>query len=447
MLRREETIVARATPAGSGAIAILRISGPNTQEGLKYLFGKQSLPESHKLRLRDIYIQGEIVDEALVAFYKGPASFTGEDMAELFLHGSDYIVTAIQETLIQWGARLADAGEFTMRAYFNGKIDLAQAEAVADVIASQNAGSHALAMRQLKGGVSRKIDSLRSMLLEFAALIELELDFGEEDVEFANRHELKAMLHGLQVEVDSLLKSFKTGNAIKNGIPVAIVGKPNAGKSSLLNALLQDERAIVTAIAGTTRDTIEEVFHCEGIHYRLIDTAGIRDTEDVVEKIGVERAIKASQGAELVFLLYDAVDTPQEAVDALYHEIETHSDAEIWRIANKMDVPEAIAFGDDIRIAAAAGEAGPLLDKLISHSRHLLELGKDVTITHLRHVEVLQRVSQDIERVLSSLEAGLTGDLLAFDLRNAMTELGKITGVIDSEEILGTIFGKFCIGK
>jgi tRNA modification GTPase len=447
MLRREETIVARATPAGSGAIAILRISGPETEQALLHLFRTQSVPESHKLRLRDIYVHGEVTDEALVAFYKGPASFTGEDMAELFLHGSDFIVTRIQESLIQWGARLAEAGEFTMRAYFNGKIDLAQAEAVADVIASQNAGSHALAMRQLKGGVSKKIDSLRTLLLEFAALIELELDFGEEDVEFANRHELRNMLLGLQAEVAALLKSFKTGNAIKNGIPVAIVGKPNAGKSSLLNALLQDERAIVTEIAGTTRDTIEEVFQCGGIQYRLIDTAGIRETEDVVEKIGVERAIKASQGADLVFVLYDATDASEEGVEGLYREIQTNSEADIWRIANKMDVLGAKAFGDDIQIAASKGSVEALLAKLEQHSSQLLDLGKDVTITHLRHVEVLQRVSQDIERVLDSLDAGLTGDLLAFDLRSAMTELGKITGVIDSEEILGTIFGKFCIGK
>lgn len=443
----DDTIVARATASGAAAITVVRISGSNTLALLQNLIrGDVRQLESHAMKLRTIYAGDKPIDEALVAYFKAPRSFTGEDMAELYLHGSQYIVKEVVESLIQLGARQADRGEFTLRAYMNGKMDLAQAEAVADVISANSSAAHELALKQLKGGVSKKIETLRSQILEFAALIELELDFGEEDVEFADRSQLTQMILGLQKEVNALLASFKSGNAIKEGIPVAIVGKPNAGKSTLLNVLLNEDRAIVTDIEGTTRDTIEEVFEYNGLQIRLIDTAGIRETTDTIEAIGVQRTMKAVKEASLIWLLFDVSQSQEDELKAMKAMLQEHSQAEIWWVGNKMDATEQRQEGA-LHISAASGDIRELEEALLHYTNAIKELSDDVTITHMRHFEVLGRVQQDLRAVLNSIEARQTGDILAFNLRNAMAELGKITGVIDSNEILGEIFGKFCIGK
>lgn len=447
MFRMEDTIVARATAPGAAAISVIRISGSHTFQLCEALTrGKiQDIP-THTLKLRTFYTEDKVADQGLIAFFGSPNSFTGEDMAELYLHGSEFITKSVIEFLLNKGARLADRGEFTMRAYMNGKMDLAQAEAVADVISAGSSAAHGLAMKQLKGGVSRKIDGLRARILEFAALIELELDFGEEDVEFADRAQLVTMVEGLMEEVGLLLNSFKTGNAIKEGIPVAIVGKPNAGKSTLLNLLLGEERAIVTAIAGTTRDTIEEKFVFNGVEFRLIDTAGIRETLDEVEAIGVDRALKSAKTARLVWLLYDASEGFGEDDTSLRTALSEQSEAEIWKIANKVDLLKGYD-GKDIAISAATGDVTELTIALQKFTERLLQHDGDVTITHYRHYDVLGKVLVDLNRISETIQAKRTGDMLAFDLRNAMGELGKITGAIDSEEVLGEIFGKFCIGK
>jgi tRNA modification GTPase len=451
MLYQQQIIVAKATASGVGALSVVRISGPQAMELLAVLTGRPSEEiGSHRLKLRQIISDEKVIDEALVAVFKGPHSFTGEDVVELYLHGSDFISTAVMTELLKAGARLADAGEFTMRAYLNGKMDLAQAEAVADLIAAQSAGAHQLAINQLKGGVSEKIATLRGSLLEFAALVELELDFGEEDVEFADRKRLKQMLEGLQDEVNRLLHSFKSGNAIKEGIPVAIVGRPNAGKSTLLNAILGEERAIVTDIPGTTRDTIEEFFLSDGLKYRLIDTAGIREATDEVEALGIDRTFASAGKAALVWLVFDAASEDTSDLENTLEQIRSRSEAEIWLLANKSDLAaeKRNSFPDDtLRISAKNKILEPLFNKLGDYSKHVLAEASDTTISNLRHFEVLQNAKKELENVLMAIEKKETSDLLAFQLRQAMAELGKITGAIDSEDILGEIFSKFCIGK
>ncbi|MBS3914959.1 MAG: tRNA uridine-5-carboxymethylaminomethyl(34) synthesis GTPase MnmE [Bacteroidetes bacterium] len=451
MLYRQQTIAARATPPGTGAIHIVRISGPDTAQVLAALMpGKAEISQTHTLKLRKLYAGNKLIDEALVAVFKAPESFTGEDAAELYLHGSEFITNQIMQELISLGVRLADPGEFTMRAYLNGKLDLAQAEAVADLIAAQSEGSHKLAMNQLKGGISAKISEMRSSLLEFAALIELELDFGEEDVEFANREKLLEMLMHLLNEVEMLLASFKSGNAIRDGIPVAIVGRPNAGKSTLLNVILNEERAIVTDIPGTTRDTIEEYFVHEGLRYRLIDTAGIRDATDKVEAIGIERTFKSAEKAALIWLVFDVQDDASEIQETLV-KLRQNGEAEIWLLANKSDLTTNKNQNNftekTIYISAKNNELGNLFEHLSTYGKSILAEASDTTISNLRHYEVLKNAKTELQKVVKAIHQKDTSDLLAFDLRQAMTELGKITGVIDTEDILGEIFSKFCIGK
>ncbi len=443
-----DTIVARATPAGEGAIGIIRISGSQCFEVVRKLSGSAlPLPQSHQVKLRKFYSRQTLADEGILAVFNGPNSFTGEDMAELYVHGSAFIITRLMEECLQLGCRMAEPGEFTLRAYLNGKLDLAQAEAVADLIASQSEGAHKLALNQLKGGISHKIADLRASLLEFAALIELELDFGEEDVEFASRAELRQKINHLRDEVQQLFNSFRFGNAIKEGVPVAIVGKPNAGKSTLLNALLGEERAIVTDIPGTTRDTIEEFFNIEGIRFRLIDTAGIRKSSDRVEEIGIQRTFDSVAKASLVLLLVDVSTDSEQNIASLQAELQQHTQAEIWVIANKTDLQPQNLWDNAISISAGTGNIQNLLDKLKLYAQTLLSDANDTTISNVRHAEVLKQVLKGLDASMDALDASLSGDLLAFDLRNAMSELGKITGVIDSDEVLGQIFSKFCIGK
>lgn len=442
----EDTIVAKATAPGTAALGIVRISGTAAFEVLAKLTGKAVSLESHSIRLRKIYSESGQIDEGLVAAFKAPFSYTGEDMAELYVHGSDFIISEIIRYAMASGCRMAEAGEFTLRAFLNGKLDLAQAEAVGDLIAAENSGAHNLALKQLKGGVSNKIKELRARLLEFTALVELELDFGEEDVEFADRQRLLEMVNNLDNEVDALLGTFNSGNAIKEGVPVAIAGKPNAGKSTLLNTLLKEDRAIVTDIPGTTRDTIEEYFLLNGIKFRLIDTAGIREAADTVESLGIQRTFESISKAAIVLLLVDATCESEAEVEKLKAEIKSKTSAEIWVLGNKADLP-GLGYQAELSISAKTGNISALLHKLEDYAYGLLNHSGDVTISNLRHAEALANAQRELQNVKMVMESGQSGDILAFELRNAMAELGKITGEIDSDEILGEIFSRFCIGK
>lgn len=399
------------------------------------------------MRLRQVAWNGKPLDEGLVAVFKGPNSYTGEDSVELYLHGSDYIVNEVLKAFVHAGCRLAEAGEFTMRAFLNGKLDMARAEAVADLISANSEAEHTLALNQLKGSVSNKIAELRSKLIEFAALIELELDFGEEDVEFADRSQLRSMVNHLHHEVVLLLESFASGNAIKEGIPVSIVGKPNAGKSTLLNVLLGEERAIVTDIEGTTRDTIEESVNVDGIRYRFIDTAGIREADNEVEKIGIQRTYAVIVKSALVWYIVDASQYNEADILATIEDLRQHTSAEIWVVINKEELLPAGVRKEGIMISAKHAQIVPLIEKLKSYGAELKGKAGDTTISNVRHYSVLTAAKAAIEDVLVAMDNKLTGDLLAHHLRQAMNELGRILGEVDNDEILGEIFGKFCIGK
>lgn len=446
----EDTIVARASAAGQSAVSVIRISGPNALSIADSITsGKVSTMASHNTRLRKIEVENEFIDEALVAVFRGPKSFTGEDSVEISLHGSEFITRRVLELLVLNGARQAGPGEFTMRAYMNGKLDLAQAEAVADLIASQTANEQRLALSQLKGGISSKIKELRAKILEFAALIELELDFGEEDVEFADRSSLNSMIKEMRNEVEVLLQSFRSGNAVMAGIPIAIVGKPNAGKSTLLNALVGEERAIVTDIPGTTRDTIEETAILHGLRFRFIDTAGIRETENVIELIGIERTFKSLAKATLVWLVVSLPEIATHDIETEIKEIKKHTDAEVWVLGNKADLGNANTdFGKEvIAISAKNNQLDELMNQLKHYSQNLIAGTGDTTITNSRHFEVLKNAARKLLELQDAADNNLTGDMLAHHMRDAMEELGRITGAIDSEEVLGQIFSKFCIGK
>jgi tRNA modification GTPase len=446
-----DTIVAKATANGQGAIAIIRISGPAAFALVSTLTrGKSENLKSHYSRVRPIYFEGRLLDEALITQFKAPHSFTGEDCTEISIHSSNFISNSILQALTTQGARLAEPGEFTMRAYLNGKMDLAQAEAVADLIASGSMAEHKLALQQMRGGVSDKIQMLRAKILEFASLLELELDFGEEDVEFADRGKLMLMVESIRSEIELLLHSFKVGNAMKEGIPVAIVGKPNAGKSTLLNAILGEERAIVTDIPGTTRDTIEENKIIGGLRFRFIDTAGIRASENKIEQIGIERTFQTVKRAQLILLVVDIASTSPEDIAAQQREIEANAQAEIWFIGNKTDQlngTEKIPELPWIKISAKTGQIGVLDSELEKYANKIQANATDFTVSNLRHFEVLKSAFIKVNEIIVAIENKLSSDILAHHMREAMKELGRITGEIDSEEILDQIFSKFCIGK
>ena len=464
----EETIIAPATGNQSSAIAVLRISGKKAFSITQKVFqpkGKKNVLEarSHQLIFGNIMNENEIVDEVLVSVFKNPNSYTGEDTIEISCHGSSYIQNQILQLYLNHGARMAEPGEFTMRAFKNGKLDLSQAEAVADLIASDSKASHDIAMKQMRGGISSKMKVLREELIKFTALIELELDFTEEDVEFADRTELLNLLQNVQTQISELIQSFDYGNALKNGIPVAIVGKPNAGKSTLLNTLLSEERAIVSPIAGTTRDTIEEVIHIDGIAFRLIDTAGIRDTTDEIEEIGVRRAKEKIKSAKILLYLFNAEeDTAQEVIDfvkGVYHE-----DLNIILLHNKSDITpdeKSQAFFTEIKnhlvpdystlilgISAKEQTNISILKMELSDYVKSLKPEESVVITNARHLHALQQAQSALTETKFAMETGIPGDLFAQDLREAIKHLGSITGDIEVDrDILGTIFGSFCIGK
>jgi tRNA modification GTPase len=448
-----DTIIALATPQGSGAIAVIRLSGAHAIEVVdKIFFSKKNLENltSQSVVFGTIKKEDEIVDEVLISVFRNPKSYTGEDTVEISCHGSPYIIKTILELLVQNNVRMAQPGEFTQRAFMNGKLDLAQAEAVADLIASESKASHSIALHQMRGGVSNELATLRESLIYFTALIELELDFGEEDVEFANREELSSLVQNLEVKIQNLIESFNYGNAIKNGVPVAIVGYPNAGKSSLLNLLLNEERAIVSDIAGTTRDTIEEVLTIEGIQYRFIDTAGLRQSDDTIENIGIERTKLAITKADIIIHIYDVRDEnhAQNAITPFLDEM-AREGKKLIQVANKIDLKEELYTSDTIIFLSTKTKQG--LDDLKRKMAHILEVSKfenSVIISNFRHLESLKLAMISLQEVKQSMIQNLSGDLLSFHLRNTLRHIGDITGNIDiDKDILGTIFGKFCIGK
>lgn len=442
-----DTIVALATPSGVGALGVLRISGTKAIELVDSVFSKDlSEAEGYTLHFGKIRDGDIILDEVLLSLFRAPRSYTGEDLVEISCHGSPYILRKVMELLIRKGARTADQGEFTMRAFMNRKMDLSQAEAVADLIASDSQAAHQMAMDQMRGGISERIGILREKLINFASLIELELDFGEEDVEFADRDDLKKLVYEIQSTVHELQESFTMGNALKEGIATAIVGKPNAGKSTLLNALLQEERAIVSDIAGTTRDTIEEQLHIGGVLFRFIDTAGIRETTDEIERVGVERARASIARADLVIFLIDATTETPESIKELIKDIPAEK---LILCANKSDLTEdkgKFSALNALPIASKQHDIQALLDTL-KHRAEEMNKGDRTMINNARHYEALSQTADALDRVLTGLNENRSGDLLAFDIRQALHFLGLITGEITTDDLLGNIFGKFCIGK
>lgn len=453
----DETIVALATAQGISAIGVIRLSGRQAFNVINHLFPSKDLTAqpSHTLHVGYLKENGKVLDEVVVSLFKGPRSYTGEDVVEISGHGSPYVLQQIIQACVNQGARLAKPGEFTQRAFLNGKLDLAQAEAVADLIASNTEASRKTALHNIRGGFSEKLKDLRERLIRFSALIELELDFSQEDVEFADRTQLFALLDEAQQTTQQLAASFQLGNVIKNGVSVAIIGKPNAGKSTLLNALLNENRAIVSDIAGTTRDTIEEVLNIDGILFRLIDTAGIREhTHDVIESIGMEKALAKMQQADVVIYLFDVNDTTAAQLQQTVNELNSKKLKYIL-VGNKSDMvaePELRArFGSIPGIIFMAAKANLHTELLKEKLVDLVLQGKvqtdDTIITNARHYHALQQVLQSLIDIRNGFQNHIPGDLVALDIRRCLHYLGEITGEITTEDQLDYIFSKFCIGK
>lgn len=460
----QDTIVALATPSGAGAIAIIRVSGPKAIEIVASLFqsikGKDlAKQKSHTLHLGHIVEGTKVYDQVLISLFKGTNSYTGEPTVEISCHGSTFIQQQIIQLLLRKGCRMATPGEFTMRSFLNGKMDLSQAEAVSDLIASDNEASHQIAMQQMRGGFSNEIAKLREELLNFASLIELELDFSEEDVEFADRTAFRELIHRIEFVLKRLIDSFAVGNVIKNGIPVAIVGEPNVGKSTLLNALLNEERAIVSDIAGTTRDTIEDELVIEGIGFRFIDTAGIRETKDVVENIGIQKTFEKIEAAQVVVYLIDSPKLDANGLKNIKIEIE--------KIKNKYPLKPLVILGNKkdllsqeqvqvleselkgILLISAKNKIG--VDDLQNTLLHFVDTGalrnNETIVTNTRHYDSLLKALEEIEKVKWGLDSNLSADLMAIDIRQALFYFGEITGQVTNDELLGNIFANFCIGK
>ena len=452
----KDTIVALATPAGLGAIGVIRLSGDRAIEIVNDVFQPKdlSIQTSHTLHYGRIESAGRVYDEVVVSLYVAPKSYTKEHVVEISCHGSPFIQESLIRLFTEKGARFARPGEFTQRAFLNGAFDLAQAEAVADVIAADSAAAQSAALHQLRGGFSKELAALREELIHFASLIELELDFGEEDVEFADRKDLEALVNQLLDHVGPLVESFRTGNAIKNGVATVIVGKPNAGKSTLLNALLNEDRAIVSEIAGTTRDSLEDEWTLGGIKFRLVDTAGLRETVDVIEALGVERTQAWVKKAQVVIYMADAMTETAEGLKAGIMALGT-LEIPIIQVLNKVDQVSTTILSDfkeampDVILMSAKNHDGlPELEKALLNIMGLDQANASGTlVTNIRHYQQLVQTQETLIGVLNALKTGLTGDLIAQDLRHALHHLGEITGQISNDDLLKNIFGKFCIGK
>ena len=453
-----DTIVALATPSGPGAIAIIRLSGKDAIKIASLVFNsvlgkKLADQKTHTVHLGNIFDGERVIDEVLATLFKNPKSYTGENVVEFSCHGSSYIQQEIIQLLIRKGCRMATAGEFTLQAFLNGKMDLSQAEAVADLIASDSKASHQLAIQQMRGGFTTEIEELRVQLLDFASLIELELDFSEEDVEFASRNDFQKLIKKTTSLLKNLIDSFATGNVLKNGIPVAIIGRPNSGKSTLLNVLLNEDRAIVSNIAGTTRDTIEDEITIDGIRFRFIDTAGIRNTKDEIEKIGVEKALEKLKNSAIYIYLFDSTEMDMNDVKIELESFSTTSSQLI--VANKIDKASKSVLNtinnNALPVLSISAKKEESIDQL---KKSLLDLaGKEaldknqLIVTNSRHYDILLKSLEEIIKVQKGIDQNLSGDLLAIDLRQALYYLGEITGKVSNDDLLGNIFANFCIGK
>lgn len=456
----DDTIIAISTPPGAGAIAVIRLSGPRAIELTDNHFKGKNLQkaDSHTLHFGTLQTKdGSILDEVVVGLFKKPHSYTKEDIVEISCHGSPFIQQQIIRLFLDEGVRLAMPGEFTMRAFLNGRMDLSQAEAVADLIAAESASSHAIALNHMRGGFSDELSKLREELIHFASLIELELDFSEEDVEFANRSQLVELLEKINFTINRMIHSFELGNAIKNGVNTVIAGRPNAGKSTLLNALLNEERAIVSEIAGTTRDTIEEILTLEGIQFRLIDTAGIREAQDQIEAIGVQKTYEKASKASVLIFVFDVTVCSAEELEKDLKSL-NHPPEKTLVIANKMDLnpytrPEdftgPLLSAEHIITASAKNKMN--IPYLMTRLTDLVKSGEiaqgSAIISNSRHLESLTAARENLLQAMANIAAGVTGDFIAMDIRNALYHIGTITGQIGVEDLLDNIFSKFCIGK
>ena len=445
-----DSICAISSPPGKGGVALIRISGLNSILIVDKIFSK-SINESkgYQIFYGKIISQGEHIDDVLVTVFKNPQSFTGEDTVEINCHGSIFIQQKILTLLCENGARIAEPGEFSKRAFLNRKLDLSQTEAIADLINSKSSAAHSLAIKQLKGGVSSELKTLRSKLIEFASLIELELDFSEEDVEFADRNHLNQLIEALKLHVEKLKNSFQYGNAVINGVSTVITGRPNAGKSTLLNNMLNEQRAIVSSIAGTTRDTIEEIITINGIDFRLVDTAGIRNTEDEIEKIGVAKTLEKINQSSLVIYIYDCVETNEQEITK---DLKKYIDDNIPHIivANKIDLKKNVKEINKNHFKTSLNNKESIEDlkKLIYNLFEKQNIyNSDIVISNSRHFEALKLAHDELIKVENGLVENKSGDLIAMDIRQILYYIGGITGEISSDELLGNIFAKFCIGK
>ena len=457
----EGTIMALSTASGAGAIAVIRLSGSEAIGLTESVFKARSEKllmnqKSHSIHLGDIIHQNTVIDEVLVSVFKNPHSYTGEDVIEISCHGSPYIQQQIIKILIEQGAQTAKPGEFTLRAFLNGKMDLSQAEAVADLIASENEASHQLAIQQMRGGFSSEIKNLRQELLNFASLIELELDFAEEDVAFADRKQLESLLLKIQTVLKNLIDSFALGNVIKKGVPIAIIGPPNVGKSTLLNCLLNEDKAIISDIAGTTRDSIEDEITLEGVCFRFIDTAGIRETENIIEKIGIKKTREKIELASFVFHLVDPTEFLKNQ-NPLTTELRAfknqYPNKKLLVVFNKKDqnhmfkIPEQIQGYQSVSISAKMNSNIDVLIELLTVHFKLNPTQDQSIVTNSRHYGSLYAAQKEVIAIQNGLSNGLSGDLLSIDLRQALFHLGEITGEVTNDELLGNIFENFCIGK
>ncbi len=462
-MQHQDTIIALATPSGAGAIAVIRVSGPKSigisEDLFKSIHNKKLTAQpTHSIHLGHIVDGSRVLDEVLISLFRNPQSYTGEDVVEISCHGSHYIQNEILQLFIRKGCRAANPGEFTLRAFLQGKMDLSQAEAVADLIASDSAAAHQIALQQMRGGFSSEIKALRAELLNFASLIELELDFSQEDVAFADRQQFEALLKRITDVLKYLIDSFSTGNVIKNGVPISIVGAPNVGKSTLLNALLNEDKAIVSNVAGTTRDAIEDELIIEGVKFRFIDTAGIRQTDDTVESIGIEKTFEKMAQSQVILQLLDAsrisIANSAELLNIVQVTKDKYPDTEFLLVLNKMDltnVNELTALFSNHQPIALSAKTGAGIEILKSKLLSLVQTGKlhnnDTIITNSRHFDALGEALKGIKNIQAGLDSGLSGDLMSIDIREALHHFGRITGEISTDDLLGNIFANFCIGK